>query len=80
VEYFEEKWKLVKNLKLRIKIFFIDVKGRQSVDMISTFPTTSVCDTLSLHPSVLTFQQSSLAGSAKTYSSAEVESLIIQMH
>ena len=61
------------NLRNRIRVFFTDVDGRQSLDMISSFPTTSVGDTLSLHPSVLAFQQDRLS------TTAEPDSLIIEM-
>jgi hypothetical protein len=79
MEYFEQKWQCVANVKQRIRIFFIDVKGRQSVDMLSTFPSISVGETLSLHPAVLAFQNCSSSPKDKASLVSESDVLIIQM-
>ena len=79
IEYFEQKWQFIANLKQRIRIFFIDVKGRQSVDMVSTFPLISVGETLSLHPSVLAYQNCSSSPKDKVPLVTESDVLIIQM-
>ena len=79
MEYFEQKWQFVANVKQRIRIFFIDVRGRQSVDMLSTFPSISVGETLSLHPAVLAFQNCSSSPKDKASLVSESDVLIIQM-
>ena len=79
MEYFEQKWQYVANVKQRIRIFFIDVKGKQSVDMLSTFPSISVGETLSLHPAVLAFQNCSSSPKDKVSLVSESDVLIIQM-
>jgi hypothetical protein len=79
MEYFEQKWQFVANVKQRIRIFFTDVKGRQSVDMLSTFPSISVGETLSLHPAVLAFQNCSSSPKDKASLVSESDVLIIQM-
>ena len=81
IEYFGQKWVQIPNLKSRLRIFFVDIKGRNSANMVSTsFLMNSVGDTLSLHPSVLTFQHSSAIGKEKLGTSNESEALVIQMY
>ena len=80
MEYFEQKWSQIPFLKARIKIFFVDIKGRHSANMVSTsFLMNSVGDTLSLHPSVLSLQHSSAIRREKATPAPEGEALVIQM-